>query len=323
MDYEQLAKEMVRALRGTRSQAFCNRRLRCTTNVMHTWEVGARYPSATDFLRLARIARVDVQGVLQSFVTNGDVRVGPSVCTHAGMRQWLDILAEGRSSIELAGMIGRNRNTISRWLKGTSQPRFPDLLSFVQSTTQRLLEFVGAFVDPKAISSLAEAYADLELQRRLAYETPWSHAVLRVLELEDYCRSREHTEGFIADKIGISIEEERACIAALASAKQIQFRSGRWVASRILTVDTRKDADANRRLKYHWAEVGLNRLNNKTLPQNALFSYNLFAISNDGLLRVRKAHLKYYEELRSIVAECDKPTRVVLANIQLIPLSSV
>ena len=46
MDYETLAKELIRALRGKRSQVALSRRLRYGSNVVRTWEAGRRFPSA-------------------------------------------------------------------------------------------------------------------------------------------------------------------------------------------------------------------------------------------------------------------------------------
>jgi hypothetical protein len=71
--------------------------------------------------------------------------------------------------------------------RGSERPRFVD------ATTQRMLDFVAAFVDPSSLASLRVTWADLERQRRLAYDLPWAHAVLRVLELDDYLKLPEST----------------------------------------------------------------------------------------------------------------------------------
>ena len=48
----------------------------------------------------------------------------------------------------------------------------------------------------------------LENARRAVYELPWSHAVLRVIELEAYRSLKRHRPGFIADWLQIPREEE-------------------------------------------------------------------------------------------------------------------
>lgn len=320
MDYDRLASELVRALRGRRSQGALNRKLGRSSNVAHTWERGTRSPSASDFFRLARLAQVEVAEVLGDFTMGADAFQRTYTFEARGTAALLGALSHGRSQAELGRAVRRSRNTVARWLDGSTEPRLPDLLRWVEATTQRLLDFVAAFANPQALPSLAAAYTDLERQRRLAYELPWAHAVLRALELDAYSRLARHVRGVIAGRVGISQEQEDECLRALSAAGQIRRRRGKWRVQRVLAVDTREDPEGNLRLKRHWAGVGLSRIGNRALPVGSQYSYNLFAISEDGLEEIRHAHLQYYERLRAIVAECRRPTRVVLANLQLLPL---
>jgi hypothetical protein len=183
-----------------------------------------------------------------------------------------------------------------------------------------MVDFVAAFVDPRSLASLSAIWRDLDLQRQLAYELPWAHAVLRALELDDYTRQPTHVPGFIAERIGINRELEEECLSALARAGQIRRRRGKWTLGRVLAVDTREDPDGNLRLKRHWAQVGVEHLQRASLPRGSQFSFNLFAISDEGLEAIRQAHLQYYERVRAIVAECKHPTQLALINVQLLPL---
>src|SRR5262245_38605960 len=54
MDHEALAKELIRALRGKRSQVALSRRLKHRSNVLYAWEAGLRAPTAAGFLDLAK-----------------------------------------------------------------------------------------------------------------------------------------------------------------------------------------------------------------------------------------------------------------------------
>jgi hypothetical protein len=205
-------------------------------------------------------------------------------------------------------------------LSGATEPQLVELLRLVEFATLRLIDFVARFADPATLPSLRRAYRDLSRQRRAAYELPWAQAVLHALELELYRAQPKHTPGLIASRLGITLAEEEQALSALAAARQIRRVGAKWVSRRILTVDTRTNPEANLGLKRYFAQVGVERLARPTLPAQGQFSYNLFAISDDGLERIRQAHLQYFERLRAIVAECQNPTRVVLANVQLLPL---
>jgi transcriptional regulator with XRE-family HTH domain len=318
--HDVLAAELVRVLRGRRSQRALNRRLGRASNVAHTWERGRRAPRASDFFRLARLAGVDVETSLRAFGAPLLANRAPVAFGRRSLSDWLAVLTRTRSQADLARKIGRDRNTVARWLTGATEPRLPDLLRLVEATTQRLMDFVASFVDPASLPSIRAAYGDLALQRRIAYELPWAHAVLRVLELEAYRRLSKHEPGFIARHIGLEPNAESDCLQALARAGQIERRRGKWAVRRVLTVDTGQDRRANLTLKRHWAEVALRRIGTQGIPDGSLYSYNLFAISDEGLAAIREAHLLYFERLRAIVAECRNPTRLALANVQLVPL---
>jgi len=320
MDLATLAKELVLALRGKRSQVGLSRRLGYGSNVLYTWESGRRAPSASAFFSLAQRCGVDVQQGLSRFLAQ---RTEPlsDVRKPSGVAELMRAFLADWPIVELAASVGADRTTVGRWVNGATEPKLPELLRIVETTTQRLLDFVAIFADPSQLVTTRAAYQDLQVQRRLAYELPWSHAVLRALELTEYRALPKHEPGFIARAVGISLQEEQRCLQALAQAKQIRRQRGRWVLGRVLTVDTRPSEADNRRLKQHWAEVGLTRLRDKSAPEGALFSFNLFAIGAQDFERIRRLHVEYYQRIREIVSASSDPDRVVLMNLQLVPMA--
>lgn len=324
MDYLTIARQLVRALRGARSQTACNRRLGYSSNVLHAWETGARKPTMSDLWRLASLSRVDVPLALRSLLRK-EVNLEQPLVRGGGIdgRVWLLELTAGWSAAELGRELGCNRNTVARWFQGQTEPKVHQLLHLVQLTTQRLLDFVAGFVPLSELPSLSRSAEDLRRQRSLAYEMPWAHAVLRVLEIEDYRRLPHHEPGFIAARLGLSLEQEESALLALAEAKQIRKARGLWRPARVLSVDTSPNRAADVELKRYWATLGSQRVSERALESGALFSYNVFTISDEGYQQIRRAHLEYYDRLRAIVAEHQAPTRVVLANVHLIPLDLV
>jgi transcriptional regulator with XRE-family HTH domain len=219
MDPDRLSAELVRALRGRRSQPALSRRLGYASNAVYGWESGRRAPSAGTFFRLAALSGVDVTGALRRFSVAADPN---ALQQRAGLARWLRALGGERSNSELARAVHADRTTVTRWLDGRTEPKLPELLRYVRATTQRLLEFLACFVDPASLASARATYADLVAQRRLAYELPDSHAVLRALELDAYRALPRHEPGFVAHRIGISLDAEAQCLRALMAAKQIK-----------------------------------------------------------------------------------------------------
>ncbi len=50
------------------------------------------------------------------------------------------------------------------------------------------------------------------------------------------------------------------------------------------------------------------------------FSYNVFTVSAVDLERIRELHLRYFHELRAIVADSTPDEHVAVANVQLFAL---
>jgi DNA-binding phage protein len=273
------------------------------------------------FFHLAARVGVDVPaGVTQFLGAMPAALSGCDFAVPATVAAFLSHLREGTTIVELASRVGTNRVSVGRWLKGEAEPRLPDLLRLIEATSLRLLDFVSIFVAPGSLPAARDAWEVLEAQRRVAYDLPWSHAVMRVLELAEYRALKRHRGGFIARRLGIGEDEERRCLEALSHSKLIVRRRGRWVATRVLTVDTRRNPDAGRMLKRHWASVALERLPALESRQADLFSYNLFTVSNKDWDRLRELHIGYYLELRRIVEASEPAERVALVNLQLMRL---
>lgn len=260
---------------------------------------------------------VDVQARLNSFF-HGEARSKPSPKLGAKgfVPELLGLLRGDLRPATLARSVGATRLTVGRWLVGSSEPRLPQLLRFVAGTTQRLLDFVALFADPEALASTHAAWRDLQAQRRVAYELPWSHAVLRALELARYKQLSQHEPGFIARLLGLPLSVENEALNALSQARQIRLLRGKWAVARVLTVDTRPDPAKNLALKRHWAEVGVQRIG-----QEGLFSYNLCSIAEADYQRLQSLHRAYFEQMRAVIAGSRGGDRILLANVQLFSLT--
>jgi transcriptional regulator with XRE-family HTH domain len=318
-DIERLARELMRQLRGKRSQLALSKHLGYASNVCQSWELGKRYPKASDFFLVAHKAQVPLASGVASFLQHHTHWIRASnVTSPQAVQALLRDLRGDRGIRELGTSAGAGRVTLSRWLKGEGEPRLPDLLRLVEAATHRLLEFVSIFAPPGQLSSTRADWQNLELQRELAYELPLSHVVLRALELQSYQTCKVHREGFLAHLLGISLDDECRYLSALRRAKQIEKRGGLWRVSRVLTVDTRRDPSANHRLKQYWARLGAERA---LEDRDGIFCYNLFTVSEADYAKLRDMQLAYFEELRAVVARSEPADRVVVTNLQLFSLS--
>ncbi len=316
MDHTALSAALIVRIRGKWSQARLSRRLGYASNVVYLWEQRRRLPPIGVFLRLAELRQRGFRAALGQFFA-----LSPGAAREAGeapaVVPLLEQLARGQSALELARATGFDRTTIGRWLRGETEPRLPDFLRFLEATSQRLLEFVALFADPAELDETRGAYLEYVERQRLAYELPWSHAVLHALELAAYQALPRHRSAVIAALVGLPLAEVDRHLERLAAAQLIERHAGRWRPTRMASVDTRRDFAANRRLKQHWAGVALERLGRHAPEHQSLFSYNLFPIGSADFARLRELHLDYYQRVRQLVAEARGADHVVVLNVQL------
>ena len=153
LDVERLSRELMRALRAKASQRSFSRALGFTSNVAYSWETGRRFPEASVFLRATTRARQGFDAALREALALelvlGTTRLG----TPRGVQKLVSELAGQTPLGELARQLGVDRTTLSRWLRGSTEPRLPELLRLVQIGTQRLLAFVELIVDPRQLPS--------------------------------------------------------------------------------------------------------------------------------------------------------------------------
>ena len=315
MKYERLSSELIRALRGARSQTALSRRLGYRSNVVYTWEAGDGFPTAARALALARRVGVEPTEALTRFYDQPPGWLADAdVATRSGVARLLGDLRGHRSINELATASGRNRYAVSRWIKGATEPRLPDFLRLIDACSLRLLDFLAAFVDPAELPEAAEAWRALEAARGAARDAPWSHAVLRALELDAYRALPGHERGWIAQRLGIGVDQEDQCLELLLQAGQIRKGAEGHFEHQVATVDVRRDRLATRNLAAWCAELAHTRL---VESGAGTFAFNLFGVSAQDLTRLRQLQRDYFAELRAIVAESQPVERVAVANLQL------
>ena len=319
MDTAQISADWLRLMRGKRSQRGFSKRLGYASNIAYRWETGVCFPLAREALTLAKRDGAAGRTALVAFLGGtlpaalADVDLG----TAAGVAQLLRGLRGDTSLVELARRAGCSRFSMARWLSGAAEPRLPELLAVVEAMTFRLLDFLACFTHIERLPSVAAQYRALEAARKIAYDVPWSHAVLRALELSDYQALRRHQPGWLARRLGISRAEEELCLNALATARQINLVRGRWVVDETRTVDTRAQPERGRRLKAQWLRVALERLESGV---SGVFGYNLMAVSRADLTRLREMHGAYFRSMQALVADSTPSECVVLFNTELFAL---
>jgi len=148
--------------------------------------------------------------------------------------------------------------------------------------------------DPERLPSVCHAWRRLERARRLAYEKPWAHAVLRdlrVLQLSDYRKAAPRDTRWIADRLGIAPAEVERGLIALRRAHA---------------------------LKFHWTNVAMKRAAERSVS----FGYSLFEVPRSALRKLMALHLDYVRAMQHIVSNSRGTECIGLYCAQLLDLAS-
>lgn len=311
---EIVARQLLRGIRAHRSQEAFSRRLGYTSNPVSDWEAGRRFPTAAETLRAATVSGIDVRAAVRRFSPDEADRIG--ALGDRDVACWLSAMRGNTSIKVLSERVGASRYAVSRWLAGQTRPRLPDFLRLIEALTSRLSDLLVELVDIECLPALAEAHRQRHASQRVAFDEPWVSGVMCVLGTDAYQALGRHVPGWIADRMGFPVEVEQRCLQRLEQVGLIARRGrGTYRIRDELTVDTRTHPEETKRLKAHWAALGLARA---TEPRPGdMVSYNIVAVSREDLERIREAHIRYFMEVRSIVAE-STPQVAALINIQLL-----
>jgi transcriptional regulator with XRE-family HTH domain len=307
------ASQFLRAIRGKRSQVAFARRLGYRANPITDWENGRRYPTAAETMRACERVGIDVSAAFARF------HPAPPPAAKSGTQGLCDWLVQARGSTPigaLAERCGRSRFAIARWLSGEAQPRLPDFFLLVDAITGRLPDLIAELVPIDQVPALLPRFQTASAARRLAFEEPWTEAVLRCMETAAYAALPRHEPGWVGARLGIDREHEQRCVDKLVAAGILRREGGRYHVAGALTVDTRADPEAVRQLMAHWSEVALGRFG--SLRDTDLFAYNVLSVSSADLRRIRELLRSTYREIRSIVAASQPCETAALINVQLV-----
>jgi transcriptional regulator with XRE-family HTH domain len=314
MDWRRAASQMLRAIRGRRSQKGLSRRLGYRSNVACDWEAGRRLPTAIEALRACHRVGIDVPRAFAAFQPACAHALGARPSFHVDA--WLRELAGSLGARELSSRCGKPRLTIARWMSGKTRPRLHDFLALVEAISGRASDLVGALVPIASVAELHAVHLQRAAAKRLAFDDPWSAAVLRVLETRGYREHGAHTPGYVAERLTLTFEQEQASLQRLLAAGLLRFDAGRYEAGEPLTVDTQASADDVRKLRSHWTRVGLERVQ---APRPAdWLGFNLVSTSDSDLERIRDVLRRAYREIRAIAAGSEPAESVALLNLQLV-----
>jgi AraC-like DNA-binding protein len=310
--YAAAARELTRAVRGKRSQVVLSRRLGYRGNPITDWEAGRSYPDVLEVLKAARLARLPVKAAFERF------HAAPAPQPEDGARglaAWLDSMRGATTLATLAERMGCSRYTVRRWFSAETQVKLPAFLQLIDIMAGRAQDWVAELVEIEQVPALRERFARVNLAKQLAFELPWSEAILRVLETTTYQRHPAAGAAFVSEWLGLEIEEVQHALTQMAAAGVIRDTGNAYTVVGTISVDTRARPDGLRQLRQHWLSA-LAQRSGSAHPED-WGGYNVISVSAADLAWIKERLQSLYRELRARVAASEPPEEVALVLLQL------
>lgn len=317
--YCALASELLRALRAKRSRPGFSRFLGYRSNIAQRWESQECWPTASRFFALCTRLRHEPRQLVSAFLRRSPPWLeGADLTCSEGVGALLTEL-RGRTPVQvISERAGFNRFSVARWLAGTADPKLPEFLAVVEACSRRSLDFIATLVDPATLPSVAVRWGKLELLREGAYKHPWSHAVLRALELDGARGSANHVD-FLMERTGMKKDDVEASLRFLVESGQAKKTRSGYRPTQTSVVDTGGDPARARALRVAWSRNAVERLANTGTGD---VGYSLFAVSKDDLQRVRQLQQDFLRQMQTIIGASQHCECVALYCAQLLDLGA-
>lgn len=316
VDFDRVSRELLRALRGTRSQTAFSRRLGFRSNVSAKWESGQRMPTAVEAFQYSQVLGVDVPALLRRFQPNIDVGAvfaapGPQ------LHRWLSALRGAQRLGELAQKSGLSRYSVGRFLTGQSEPRLPQFLALVEALTARVDELIDLWVGIERVGELEPRFLRVQAARRAMTQRPLCLAVMCLLDTTPLrARGQVDQEHELARVLERPIEELRECLELLLAGGVIALDEGRYQPVSQLTVDAHTSRARQHELQGYWGEVAARH----ALAPNAddVCSYNVFSIARRDYEALRELQRDFYRTARALIAASEPTELAGLLFVQMV-----
>jgi hypothetical protein len=219
--------------------------------------------------------------------------------------------------VRVAELSGRNRYSVASWLDGTAEPKLPDFLRLVDVNGRRLLDLLAALEDPAQLPSVKGRWQQLQRARETAYEMPFSHAVLRALELEGSARPSGSQASWLAKRLGVAKPEVVQALQLLVATGQVRETARGFRLMEVTAIDTSQDPERAHALKLAWTTTALERLRTHS---PGWYGYSVFAVSRADLKRLQTLQLQYVRAMQDVIAGSGPSECVGLYCAQLLDL---
>lgn len=315
MNFVQIKKELLIALRGERTQVEISRMLGYSFNQWHKWESEQKWMRWNEFVEVLRVLMVPIEDVFRElYAFKKQAASGRDL---DDFRVVLDCFCAGWSTQKVAGILKQDEDVIRRWVREGVSPSLETVLFLIQERTNDLSTFVANLVPIQQIPTLRDFHQTVVAHKAVEVKYPFSAAVEACFLLESYKALEKHSDEWIADRVKVPVKLVQELIATLVQQEIVENRSGKYQL--LKQTDLRGISKRGlTEINGYWARRGLGRLDYLSALDNVpatdtpdAFMFRVAAVSRRASEEIRAKLLQCSRDVYDIIiADEDPPVEV-------------
>lgn len=267
MIHAQIVSELIRALRGRRSQSQLSRRLGFSYNQVSRWESGERAIRWKDFVELCAACG---QPLGKNVLLLGGEPARPA--DHSAI---FTALFDTSDPAELSARAGVSRHVARLWLDPEKSVDLEDVLRVAEGRGRSPAVFLANFLPAEqTIPCLAEQMTRVRKAAHYCSRHPSLGVVSLFLSLKTYRDLPRHVPGFVAEHLGLTIDEEKFLLSLLVELDIIRYEADKWVHNSVGYLELCPRWPDVRKAMDHWSGIGMKKLHSyQDWPRHDRFRY--------------------------------------------------
>ncbi|SMF04681.1 DUF4423 domain-containing protein [Pseudobacteriovorax antillogorgiicola] len=314
IDFATLERQLIIALRGSRTQGMMNKKLGYHFNQYYRWESGKKRVMWTDFLAILKVA--GRKTVFKNWLS----RILSYNCNLSKPAEILERLKGADSTKEFAERLGVSRHKLYRCLAEDQEPPIRLLLMAIFKVKIGFL--AGVLEDLVGLDKIDEFPLQEKSRYRLSEifaREPILPAVIRCLELDDYVSLDRHVDGHIAARLGIPLEDERNYLRLLLEAGNLSLSGAKYIVNDT-TIHFNGSFAQRQDMKRFWLKKTDESIASmKDGDESGFFGVNILTANGAVKEKISKKIYECFYEVSQILKEEDNanPEHILVVNMQV------
>ena len=290
MDYISLQTDLVKILRGRRTQDYLNKKMSYQFNQVHKWETGKVRISWLEFIKLCQVGEKDLSGTMKAcFSYSGSLKNSANLVQH---------FTANHKKTEIVAELNISRSTLSRWLNGVLIPDAVQFFQLMHLYSSDFFFFVEELAGSRNIPSL-KAELDKEHAYLKAYEKyPWLSVLLSALDITSY---RDNpTTSQLAKICKLPVSSVKEAVEDLVSAGLLVWNGKQWTAE-IQKINFRGSRTGTRQVGRYVYERTLQGYPCAFGNEDMRYSWKIFSLNRTQYDVMIQKYTEFFNELGQFI----------------------